>query len=178
MPPISNSQIKAVILYLLVMPRSLCRANENPFHEVHTFEVISQFGRLSPNFLEALTIAAKDVDSIPDYAGPVSPDVHVESRNQKLADVLIEQKVHDMNIKPHLKHALIGVIDRFIDAFAANHDALDGFGNHGPGGGVDKAAHLCCSFGKGANCAIGKEDRSCQSAGHGREGWERSNWEY
>ena len=55
---------------------------------------------------------------------PVSPAEHVESPNQKFAPVLTELKVHDLNIKPHRKHALIGVIDRWFEAFEANEDDI------------------------------------------------------
>ena len=108
-------------------PCSVCRANENLLHETHSFQMISQFGRRSPTFLHTLSVsppAAIDVDAMPDCVVPVSRDEHVESRNQKLTTVLNELKVHDLNLKPHLKHALIGVIDRCLDAFAANDDDL------------------------------------------------------
>ena len=108
-------------------PCSVCRANDRLLQETHSFQMNSQFGRRSPTFLYTLTIsppAAIDVDSMPDCAGPVSPDESVESRNQKHASLLTELKLHDLNFKPHASHALIGVIDGRLDAFAANDDAL------------------------------------------------------
>ena len=108
-------------------PCSVCRANENLLHETHSFKMISQFGCRSPTFLHTLSMsppAAIDVDAMPDCAVTVSPDEHVESRNQKLATVLAEWRVHDLNIKPHLKHALIGLIDRCLNAFAVNDEEL------------------------------------------------------
>ena len=61
---------------------------------------------------------------MPDCAGPVTADEHVECRNLSLATVLNELKVHDLNINPQLKYALLGVIERCLDAFAANDDDL------------------------------------------------------
>ena len=82
-------------------------------------------GRRSQTFLH-ITIsppAAIDVDSLPDYAVPVSGDEDVESHNHKLAPVLTREKVHDWKIKPHLKHAVIHVLDRCLHAFAdTDHD--------------------------------------------------------
>ena len=65
--------------------------------------MISQFGCRSPTFLHPLSVsppAAIDVDAMPFCAVPVSPDEDVETRNQKVANVLNELNVHDLNIKP------------------------------------------------------------------------------
>ena len=56
------------------------------------------------------------------YGVPLSPEEHVESRKQKLGTLMTELKLHDLNIKPDFKHALIGDLDRGLDAFAANDD--------------------------------------------------------
>ena len=106
---------------------SVSRPNENLLQETHSFQVISQFGRRSPSFLHTLNISppvALDGDTMPDCREAVSPEEHVESRNPKVVNVLNELKLQEVNIKPHLKHALFGVIDRCLDAFAATEDDL------------------------------------------------------
>ena len=95
---------------------------KNSCRKLVPFQVISKFRRRSPTFLHSLTESspvAIDEDSKPDCAVPVSHDEHVESCNQKLADVLNDR---EFNITPHLKPALIAVIDRCLDDISADAD--------------------------------------------------------
>ena len=84
-------------------------------------------GRRTPTLLHALSVsppASIDVDSTPDYAVPIPHDENAGSRNSKLSNVRTELKIQDLKLRPQLKHALIGVIDRGLDAFAKVDDDL------------------------------------------------------
>ena len=62
------------------VPCTLCRVNEL-LQEAHSCQVISQFGRLSPTFLQAFNVsshAAIDLGSKPDCAVQITPDGNVE----------------------------------------------------------------------------------------------------
>ena len=48
----------------------------------------------------------------------------VEKRREKLEKVLNELKIYDFSIHINLKHALVAVIDRCLDAFAEDDDDL------------------------------------------------------
>ena len=57
-------------------------------------------------------------------AVPVSVDEVPESRRLKLSNVITELKINDLDISSELKHRLVGIIDRCLDAFAANDNDL------------------------------------------------------
>ena len=85
------------------------------------FQVISNFGRRTPNLIYPLSVsppASIDVDSTPDSAVPIPNDETSESGNWKRYNVLNELKIHDLKVTPQLKRAFIGSLDRCLDAFA------------------------------------------------------------
>ena len=94
---------------------------------MNSFQVLSNFARRTPTLLHALSVsppAPIDIDSTPDSAIPIPHDENSESRNAKLSHLLNDLKIHDLNVTPQLKHALIGVVDRCLDAFAKDDDDL------------------------------------------------------
>ena len=106
---------------------SVCHENYRAQTEINSFQVISTFGRRTPTLLHSLSVsppASIDIDSTPDYAVPIPHNENDEARNSKLSNVPNELKIHELKITPQLKHSLIGVVDRCLDAFAKDDDDL------------------------------------------------------
>ena len=92
-------------------------------------QLISQFKHQPPTKLTALaSIPAIDPDDMPKLAVPITLDEGSEARRQKLSNVINELKIHDLDIISDLKHRLVGIIDRCLDAFASDDNDL-GFCN-------------------------------------------------
>ena len=100
---------------------SLCHENHRVLREMNSFGVLSNFGRRCPTHLHSLSIsppASIDIDSTPDDALPIPHVENAEIRNAKYSGVQNELKIHDLTVTPQVKHAIIGVVHRCLDAFA------------------------------------------------------------
>ena len=83
------------------------------------------FRRRPPPKLSALnSCPAIDVEENPQLAVPIPVDEVAENRRGKLSIVTTELKINDLDISSDLKHRLVGIIDRCLDAFAEDDNDL------------------------------------------------------